>query len=626
MTNETINNYLNTLVYYYKSEQRPYVALDSAEELFNQLFNRRLDTFNTRIVIRGDAGSGKTTMLDHLSLKLSEKKIGIPIFVSLQNYTSNLSDLIDRSINRFVGNINFEDLIYSSNESELPIWILLDGLDEIAISLQQRFLSDLESIETKYNEINLVATIRSSSLIDTSFEKWEYLTIHSLTKNKVIEILSAKLDFDDISRVLARPDLLETISNPLMLNSILYSYKEKGNINEYIQDQIGLYAAWRGHTKSFLPPNIPITILNDILETIAFYMIQTDKVWLSEKETILLISENTDHNPNVIYGALAKMDPIQVDEDRIRFRHKSYKISYCSKLLLKQLDDIDLFIESVKFLFSKDVDELVIEDMFLEANNKQRKIILANISQNIIDYLSEKMPETVSRLDKKQQNSYIEDNDIISMLETLKSSMHRMDRRQTKIIVFTIHGFNTRGNWKNTFAPILSNETDGEKYIYHPWDYGTFIFGLFNSYSRKQKVKEFHDFYNKTINEYETRPEVCIVAHSFGTYIVGNAIKKFPEVKFDRIILLGSVLQCDFPWNDLGNRFMNVLNIIGRSDIALLFASFIPGLGSAGRDGFRNKAPGIYEHKEEFSDHSDLFGDNYMKNIWIPFLRDGELP
>jgi len=101
---------------------------------------------------------------------------------------------------------------------------------------------------------------------------------------------------------------------------------------------------------------------------------------------------------------------------------------------------------------------------------------------------------------------------------------------------------------------------------------------------------------------------------------------RFPEIEFDRIILLGSVLKNNFPWNKFNNRIKKVLNILGGGDKALLFAYFVYGLGTAGRHGFINKPEYLYEHKEEFSDHSDLFGSNYIKRVWIPFIRNGTTP
>jgi len=35
----------------------------------------------------------------------------------------------------------------------------------------------------------------------------------------------------------------------------------------------------------------------------------------------------------------------------------------------------------------------------------------------------------------------------------------------------------------------------------------------------------FHEFYNDTLQNFKPRPEVTVVAHSFGTYILAHALR-----------------------------------------------------------------------------------------------------
>lgn len=45
-----------------------------------------------------------------------------------------------------------------------------------------------------------------------------------------------------------------------------------------------------------------------------------------------------------------------------------------------------------------------------------------------------------------------------------------------------------------------------------------------------------------------------IVAHSFGTYIFGNALMRYPFLRFNKVLLCGSILPADFPWDVLVDR------------------------------------------------------------------------
>jgi hypothetical protein len=142
-----------------------------------------------------------------------------------------------------------------------------------------------------------------------------------------------------------------------------------------------------------------------------------------------------------------------------------------------------------------------------------------------------------------------------------------------------------------------------------------------------RQVEKFQQHYNDTLAKCDTPPkEIVAVAHSFGTYILGNAIRRFPEIHFDRVLLLGSVLKPNFEWPKLLVRCPNVLNIVCGADWVLRLTKWLPWLGKAGLDGFICKGEQVKEHREAFSEHSDLFGDGYMEQVWLPYLREGTCP
>src|SRR5438105_3841065 len=84
-----------------------------------------------------------------------------------------------------------------------------------------------------------------------------------------------------------------------------------------------------------------------------------------------------------------------------------------------------------------------------------------------------------------------------------------------------------------------------------PYDFGRYGIHKFLCPSSNNKaVEEFYEWYNSIIKDrnydinakdYLKRPS--IVAHSLGSYLVGMCMLKYPEVKFDKIILCGSILS-----------------------------------------------------------------------------------
>jgi pimeloyl-ACP methyl ester carboxylesterase len=145
-------------------------------------------------------------------------------------------------------------------------------------------------------------------------------------------------------------------------------------------------------------------------------------------------------------------------------------------------------------------------------------------------------------------------------------------------------------------------------------------------------------------------PSAHLIAHSLGTFLSMRALEKFPNVRFDRVVLSGCVLPARFDWEGLlsakPGAVTAVWNEVGRHDYVVWLANqarrFIPGLGHAGLVGFRG-APGLIHYVDEPSrpckacvagppavihnvviqrfDHNDAFvGRGHAMSFWLPFL------
>jgi pimeloyl-ACP methyl ester carboxylesterase len=142
-----------------------------------------------------------------------------------------------------------------------------------------------------------------------------------------------------------------------------------------------------------------------------------------------------------------------------------------------------------------------------------------------------------------------------------------------------------------------------------------------------------------------------VIAHSFGTYLMGRALRKFPEAKFSRIVFVGCVLPCTFAWErilmDKKSAFEDVRNEQGLKDWVVLLAGlagwFTWDIGCAGWRGFKGSKNFIHNGNrpmdpctkcetlaaaapvhniplKEFL-HSDHFlGSRHAQKLWLPFL------
>lgn len=114
--------------------------------------------------------------------------------------------------------------------------------------------------------------------------------------------------------------------------------------------------------------------------------------------------------------------------------------------------------------------------------------------------------------------------------------------------LMSIHGYLSKGQWQTT----LDNALKDTEIIHKPYNYGMKIFKILPLHISKDIVK-FRDWYFTTtkqmhlkIDEPFHRPS--IIAHSLGSWILAKALLKYPELKFDKIFLHGSIVPSDFDW------------------------------------------------------------------------------
>ena len=121
-----------------------------------------------------------------------------------------------------------------------------------------------------------------------------------------------------------------------------------------------------------------------------------------------------------------------------------------------------------------------------------------------------------------------------------------------------------------------------------------------------------------------------IIAHSFGTLCLRDALQGNPDLEIERICLIGSIMHRRFPWRKLQEQgqFQLVLNETCRRDWWVHVAPLVPGWG-AGRSGcygFLDAGASVYDCPYYWTRHSGLATRLHCEKTWVPFLLDGSLP
>jgi hypothetical protein len=209
---------------------------------------------------------------------------------------------------------------------------------------------------------------------------------------------------------------------------------------------------------------------------------------------------------------------------------------------------------------------------------------------------------------------------------------HPRKRLRTKRkIIISLHGIRTRGKWQKDLSPLLTEQG----WIYYPLDYGWYsVLFFIPSVFRGKRIEWFRRGYQEIRSRY---PDVVpsIVAHSFGSWIVCKAIEKYEHLKFDKIILTGSIVSSEFDWSNVRerNQVTAVRNDVGKRDFWARFSRFFAwGTGCSGYSGFSHKSEFLTDKVYPYYDHGSAFGYDHYLGEWVPFLAqprafaDGTVP
>jgi hypothetical protein len=206
------------------------------------------------------------------------------------------------------------------------------------------------------------------------------------------------------------------------------------------------------------------------------------------------------------------------------------------------------------------------------------------------------------------------------LLELLRKRTQAASRH-----VFLLHGIKTRGKWQKDVSPLLS----AQGFIPIPLDFGHFgARQLVWPPARKKKRQWLLEEYEKECARLRCESP-SIVAHSFGCYLVASLLKKYSQVRFDRIIFCGSIVHPSYPWAEVAGRgqVKSVLNQYGGADFwAWVVQWTVEDAGPSGYSGFALPDARVQQQNNPEFEHSDYFYDlNYNVN-WIPFLSGQPLP
>ena len=203
-------------------------------------------------------------------------------------------------------------------------------------------------------------------------------------------------------------------------------------------------------------------------------------------------------------------------------------------------------------------------------------------------------------------------------------------------VVITVHGIRTFGQWQERLGRLLRGRP-GMHLAHYQYGYFSMIAFLI-PILRWLVTRRFRAEVLRLASKHPGA-RVDIVAHSFGTHLVGHGLAGIPQgqrPKVHTIILAGSVLKVGFPWRVLmdDDTVHRVINDCGIEDNVLVLNQFVVLFtGMAGRVGFVGMTdPERFVNRYFNFGHSGYFensrnaDDEFLRKWWIPLLTGPDPP
>jgi pimeloyl-ACP methyl ester carboxylesterase len=172
-------------------------------------------------------------------------------------------------------------------------------------------------------------------------------------------------------------------------------------------------------------------------------------------------------------------------------------------------------------------------------------------------------------------------------------------------VVFLLHGIHAnRYGWVAKMRDhLLAHHPQFEVF---DRSYGAFTFLDFVRPGRRHAYASwFLDQYTQAMARNPGQP-LHFVGHSFGTFVLGNGLLRYADIRFDRVVLAGTVLPTGYDWAERHRQgqVACLRNVMATKDVPVAILSRGLGwlnrneIGSAGFHGFENLEPQMQEYRQ----------------------------
>lgn len=213
---------------------------------------------------------------------------------------------------------------------------------------------------------------------------------------------------------------------------------------------------------------------------------------------------------------------------------------------------------------------------------------------------------------------------VLEQLRGACDTIQKASRLTSDKVLISVHGIRTFGHWQRKLKQEM--EKYSRSYQHFEVKYGFFDLVSFVTPALRQRKAKMAARRIVTIMADNPGKDIYIVAHSFGTLVVAEALKGQLENRLKRVIFCGSPMPHNADIDHVVSNSEYTINDCGTGDIVLVVARMLVlGLGDAGRVGFARENSVRFINRYHSGGHDLYFKEvggesSFIERYWLPVL------
>jgi hypothetical protein len=199
-------------------------------------------------------------------------------------------------------------------------------------------------------------------------------------------------------------------------------------------------------------------------------------------------------------------------------------------------------------------------------------------------------------------------------------------------VIFLLHGLrSTNDNWVRRLGPVLRERLPNAEVVESSYGLTSLLGFVLPTVRRRERVW-LQDQYAEALARHPLAT-VDVIAHSNGTYILGESLAHLPSMQFGRVVLLSSVLPADYPWRE--RRTLGQVGVVRNDRVAddrvvALMANSLHGLGmndvgTSGWQGFDDAGAFLFEPPSLLGGHGATVSEDHLRDV-VEFMATDARP